>query len=146
MKRAIVEKIVSALEAKTHNEQMKYGGVKNDRDAALAQAGALKEQATTALSYSSAAPSAGALLAQQRFYDNMLSGTRKRMQAAADLEPALEARRKKLEAALQREIAAKSLLSSVQAEDRKRRLDAEEQARSMTRLSKKTRATSNANS
>ena len=136
MKRAVLEKIVTALRAKKQNEQMKYGETKRRRDEAIAQAEQLKAQAAKARGYQLPISSAAALLEKEKFCGAVLERAKRRKQAAADLTPAVRARREKLEGALQREIVAEKLLSSARQADRKRRLDLEEQGRDMAMLAR----------
>jgi len=139
MKREVIDKIAAALRAKTQHEQARYGETKRRREEARADAERLRARAATARGPTPHAPSAGALIAQAKFCDQTLGRAKRRAQAASDLAPALEARREKLERALQREVAAESLLATARLAERKHRLELDEQRRDMTLLAERSR-------
>jgi len=136
MKQSEAQQLLSLMAAKTEIEQYAYGDLKR-REAALHDlADMLRRQAKICDKSVGEATAASAIKQEAARTTHMMERAKECEQKARDMTPELYAGRKRLEHALQRELAIKKLSAALAKKARKKAEDAEEGQRELLRTVK----------
>ncbi|MHA7872187.1 MAG: hypothetical protein ACX939_07555 [Hyphococcus sp.] len=126
------QRLHALMQAKTQVEQYAYAATRSERDALLSNAAALRRRA--AMQNKQDEESAALLRLQAMQAGKLLEKARSLSEDAAALSASVEARRKFLERALQRELALGKLVEAQEAEARKTRNDHDEGQQEIARM------------
>ena len=138
MNRKIASRLLDLMEVKTQIEKSGYALLAKQQKAAFDEADALKRNAAEAADAQADAETASSTTLRHgaAYSARLYSDARGKRREGEDLEITKQQQRAHVHAAVQKEIAAERLLKAAQREDRKRRNDAEENARELNRASR----------
>ena len=132
MNKKTAARLLGLMEVKTQVEKTGSAVLARRQKAAFDEAEALKRAAAEAAPAAARAPSSSALGQAAAYCARTYAAARGRRRDGETLESDKQRQRTEVHAALQREIAAERLLKAAEAEDRKRRENAEEVSRELT--------------
>ena len=133
MNKKTAARLLGLMEVKTQVEKTGYAVLAQQQQAALDEADALKRSASEAALGAADGRASAALKQAAAYSARLYADARRKHQDGHALEIKKQQQRAQVHTALQREIAAEHLLTAAERRDRKRRENAEEASRELTR-------------
>lgn len=133
MNKKTAARLLGLMEVKTQVEKTGYALLAQQQQAALDEAAALKRSASEAALGAADGRASTALKQAAAYSARLYADARRKHQDGHALEIKKQQQRAQVHTALQREIAAEHLLTAAESKDRKRRENAEEASRELTR-------------